>query len=170
MGLQYDNLDESTRAYMVAEYERDLKEDNLYISVRLSPAGIEGWPDLLRTALVEGTDESLASQIAKPGRLNQNDFRQGRPIKMNKDAHLTLGEGEFNRFYIRGVCLRAIEEGRQVVAYRARFSSEPRSSSLAVDGDVFDPVLLLEDLRAHPGTEPQHGFPGPNSGMSIRLD
>lgn len=169
MGLRYDNLDDSTREYMLAELKWDLEQDNLYFSVRLSPDGIEDWPDMLKTALAEGTDESLAMEIAKPGRLNLHDSRQGRPIKMNKMAHLTLGEGEFNRFYIRGVCRRAIDEGRQVVAYRARFSSEPRSSSLAVDGKEFDPTLLLEDLRAHPGTEPQHGFPGPNSGMSIRL-
>jgi hypothetical protein len=169
MGLRYDNLDDSTREYMLAELERDLEQDNLYLSVRLSPDGIQDWPEMLKTALAEGTDESLAAEIAKPGRLNPHDIRQGRPIQMNKMAHLTLGEGEFNRFYIRGVCRRAIDEGRQVVAYRARFSSEPRSSSLAVDGKEFDPALLLEDLRAHPGTEPQHGFPGPNSGMSIRL-
>ena len=170
MGLQYEDLNESIREYMVSEYERDIREDNLYFSVRLSPQGIEDWPELLRAALAEGSDESLAEEITKPGRLNQHDLRQGRPIKMNKNAHLTLAEGEFNRFYIRGVCRRAVEEGRQVVAYRARFSSEPRSSSLAVDGTAFDPALLLEDLRAHPGTEPQHGFPGPNSGMSIRLE
>lgn len=169
MGLQYDNLDDATRVHMTAEFERDLGEGNLYISVRLSPEGVEHWPELLRTALAEGTDESLAVEIARPGRLNPNDFRQGQPIKMNKDAHITLGEGEFNRFYIRGVCLRSIEEGRQVVACRARFSSKPRTLSLAVDGCPFDPVLLLEDLRAHPGTEPRHGFPGPNSGMSVRL-
>lgn len=169
MGLQYENLDNATRAHMTAEFERDVGEDNLYISVRLSPDGVARWPELLSTALAEGTDESLAAEIARPGRLNPNDFRQGKPIKMNKDAHITLGEGEFNRFYIRGVCLRAIEEGREVVACRARFSSEPRNSSLAVDGTLFDPVVLLEDLRAHPGAEPQHGFPGPNSGMTVRL-
>jgi len=169
MGLRYDNLDDTTREYMLAEFEADLEQDNLYFSVRLSPDGIQDWPEILKTALAEGTDESLAAEIAIPGRLNPHDFRQGRPIKMNKMAHLTLAEGEFNRFYIRGVCLRAIGEGRQVVAYRARFSSEPRSSSLAVDGKEFDPDGILEDLRAHPGTEPQHGFPGPNSGMSIRL-
>lgn len=169
MGLRYDNLDDSTREYMLAEFERDLEQDNLYFSVRLSPDGIQDWPEMMKTALAEGTDESLAAEIAKPGRLNPHDIRQGKPIKMNKMAHITLGEGEFNRFYIRGVCRRAIDEGRQVVACRARFSSEPRSSSLAVDGKEFAPALLLEDLRAHPGTEPQLGFPGPNSGMSIRL-
>lgn len=169
MGLQYDNLDEVTRAHMTAERERDLADGSLYISVRLSPEGVEDWPELLRAALAEGTDEGLSAEIAAPGRLNANDFRQGKPIKMNKDAHVTLGEGEFNRFYIRGVCLRAIGEGRQVVACRARFSSEPRRTSLAVDGKEFDPALLLEDLRAHPGTEPQLGFPGPNSGMTVRL-
>lgn len=169
MGLQYECLDDATRAHMAAELARDLAEENLYISVRLSPKGVDDWSELLSTALARGTDDSLAAEIARPGRLNENDFRQGKPIKMNKDAHITLAEGEFNRFYVRGMCLRAIDEGRQVVAYRARFSSEPRASSLALDGKEFDPVLVLEDLRAHPGVEPQHGFPGPNSGMSVRL-
>ena len=64
MGLQYTDLDDVTRAHMVAEYERDLAEDNIYISVRLSPQGVEDWPELLRTALAEGTDETLAAEIA----------------------------------------------------------------------------------------------------------
>lgn len=170
MGLHHVDLDETTRQLMIAEYEDDLAEKNLYYSARLSPQGVTDWPVILRTALETGTDDTLAAEINVYGRLNPSDFRLGKPIKMNKDAHFTLAEGEFNRFFIRGVCLRAIEEGRRVVAYRARSSSEPRASSLAVDGVAFDPALVLADLRAHSGTDPQHGFPGPNSGMSVRLE
>lgn len=169
MGLNYVDLDDATRGHMLAEYERDADASNIYFSIRLSPAGVSEWPALLRSAIETGSDDTLAAQIAAPGRLNPNDFRMGKPIKMNKNAHITLGEGEFNRFYIRGVCLRAIAENRRVAAYRARWSSEPRRESLEVDGLEFDPALILEDLRAHPGSEPQHGFPEPNSGMSVRL-
>jgi hypothetical protein len=169
MALHLDNLDDVTRQYMVSEATSDINGSSLYLSPRLSPKGMSEYPQLLLDAIESGNDETMAAAIAAPGRLNSCDTRLGKPIKMNVNAPSILAEGEFNRFYIRGLCLRAIAENRQVIAYRARFSSVPRSSSLAVDGVSFDPSIILEDLRDHSGTEPEHGFPGPNSGMSIRL-
>ena len=86
-------------------------------------------------------------------------------------ANVTLCEGEFNRYYIRGVCLKAIEMGKGLVtAYRARHSANPRSESIALEGRSIDAKRLLEDLRANPGVDTAMGLPpGPNSGMSVKL-
>jgi len=42
---------------------------------------------------------------------------------MRRNAHEMLAEGEFNRFYIRALCARAIEDGLpEVTVYRAKRS------------------------------------------------
>jgi hypothetical protein len=83
----------------------------------------------------------------------------------------TLAEGEFNRFYCRGVCLRAISEGKtHVRVYRAKHVDNPRPESQAKIGALAEAEKLLSDLRANPGVEPALGIPpGPNSGLSIQL-
>lgn len=87
------------------------------------------------------------------------------------NAAETLGEGEFNRFYSRGLCARAIaEQVSGVRVYRAKDVASPRSASISMVGQVFDPAILLDDLRTHIGVEPALGLPpGPNSGLSIEL-
>lgn len=92
-------------------------------------------------------------------------------MKVPINAPQRLAEGEFNRFYIRGLCLRALDEGKStVVVYRARHSSSPRLESEELIGSAFDAKALLEDLRESPGVDTALGLPpGPNSGLSARL-
>ena len=83
----------------------------------------------------------------------------------------TLAEGEFNRFYCRGVCARAIEEGKPSVhVYRAKQVENPRAESQEKVGAMIDANQLLNDLRTSQGVEPALGIPpGPNSGLSVQL-
>ncbi|WP_121567479.1 MULTISPECIES: hypothetical protein [Thermotogae] len=87
------------------------------------------------------------------------------------NAPETLAEGEFNRFYARGICARAIAEGiSEVVVYRGKQVQQPRQKSQAMIGRRIDPQALLEDLRKSQGVEPALGIPpGPNSGLTISL-
>ena len=88
------------------------------------------------------------------------------------NAAEVLGEGEFNRYYIRGLARRAIEDDiSTLVVYRAKPARNPRPESEALVETALAPQELLEDLRAHPGDElPALGVPsGPNSGLSVRL-
>jgi hypothetical protein len=90
---------------------------------------------------------------------------------MRSNAHEMLAEGEFNRFYIRALCLRAIEDGiPDVVVYRAKPVENPRSESQQKIDEHVSPEALLRDLRIHPGVDTALGLPpGPNSGLSVRL-
>ena len=115
MGLEYRDLEDSTRTLMLAEIERDVAANTLYISKRLTVLGQAQYPALLQGAARGGSDETLARQL----RTLLNDLEDPRPTKsgrlskprkMPKDAHEMLAEGEFNRFYIRAVCRRVIEE------------------------------------------------------------
>ena len=84
----------------------------------------------------------------------------------------TLAESQFNRYYIRALCRRALEDGIEaLVIYRAKPVATPRPESEALVETTIDPAALLEDLRAHTGEEtPALGVPaGPNSGISVRL-
>lgn len=169
MGLNYEDLDPTTRPMMIAEFTDDLAKSAIYVSGRLTAAGRSAWPDLLREALAAHDDDWLASELETKGLLEAKELRQGKPVDVPVTAHWTLAQGEFNHFYIRGVCRRAVAEARVVRAYRARYSGEPRASSLAVDGTDFDPAVLLADTRARSFGSTSQGFPGPNSGMSVKL-
>lgn len=63
MGLNYQNLDASTRALMSAEIATDAAGGKLHISNNLNPAGVAAFPALLASAAASGTDDSLAGQI-----------------------------------------------------------------------------------------------------------
>lgn len=176
MGLQYPNLDAKSRAHMQSEFQSDQAAGRLYMSSRLSAAGVRGWPALLSEAIASHDDDWLAAEIQRRGFLNSHEERK-KPTggvtvaKIPSNAHEVMAEGEFNRFYVRGLCLRAMEENvPHVVVHRARHSENPRRESEALIGKAFAPAALLSDLRKSPGVDPALGVPpGPNSGLSVRL-
>lgn len=173
MNLQ--NLDEETRKYMAEEIALDIQQGKLFTGTRLSPQGIEEYPQLLKTAVKSGTDASFTEALGTPGKFKATEIRNTKTgtvtAKVPVTAPQTLGEGEFNRFYCRGLCLRAIASGiTSVQVYRAKQVENARSASEAIIGQSFDPQSLLEDLRINIGTDTAFGLPaGPNSGLSIRL-
>ena len=176
MALELENLDEHTRRLMVEELDADLHNETLYLSPRLKQDGHLGYAQLLRSALREGNPQSLSDEIRNGRILSATETRRNSrggvsTVKVPVTAADTLAEGEFNRFYIRAVCRRSIDEGGdQVEVYRAKAVVTPRSESQAMIGNRVDARELLEDLRTHPGVDTALGLPpGPNSGLSIRL-
>ncbi|HEX4438337.1 MAG TPA: hypothetical protein VH061_16245 [Solirubrobacteraceae bacterium] len=161
---------------MAAELERDVASGTLYIGRYLSEFGVERYPQLLRNAIEDGTDGSLAEALSGP-ELFAESYQKRKPSggyttsKVPVTAPTTLAEGEFNRFYLRGLCLRAIAAGRQTIEiYRARGSAAPRPESEAMIGRRLEAAPLLADLREHVGVDTALGLPpGPNSGLSGRL-
>ena len=170
------NLDDKTRSCMLVEVDSDVSCDNLYISPRLSRVGQHDYQGLLREAIESHDDVWLANKLRENGRLNPTEERRKRSggisvVKVPVNAPNTLAEGEFNRFYARGLCLRAMEEGIQVVVvYRTKNVENPRVESERMIDRTIDATALLKDLRKNVGVEPALGLPpGPNSGLSIRL-
>lgn len=176
MGLSYRDLDDRTRQLMLAEVDRDIAASTLFLSDNLSASGQADYPDLLRNAIRTGNDDTLAAEIRgrlnsheKPRRLKSGGF--SKPPVMRSNAQEMLAEGEFNRFYIRGLCVRALEEGlSEVVVYRAKSVQHARSSSEQMIGTRVAAEALLNDLRRRPGVDTALGLPpGPNSGLSVHL-
>ncbi len=176
MSLDFKHLDTRTRSLMLVEIDRDIAAGALYLSDNLSPQGRVEYPKLLRAAAQSGSDVTLGQAIH--GVLNSHEksrqLKSGglsRPPVMRSNAHEMLAEGEFNRFYIRGLCLRAMEDGiPEVIVYRAKTVETPRSDSERKIGQGVAAEALLTDLRMHPGVDTALGLPsGPNSGLSVRL-
>ena len=177
MALYFENLDDRTRQLMVAEMEYDIVNNALHISPFLSGQGQRDYANLLRQAIESGDDETLAQDLRRHRRLIKTLPRRkpkgGYAIASTpENAAEMLSESEFNRYYIRAVARRAIEDGiPELVVYRAKPVNSPRPESEALVETTISPEELLEDLRAHPGDEPPSlGVPsGPNSGLSVRL-
>jgi hypothetical protein len=159
MAMMLDDLDTRTRACMVREIDRDSAAKRLYLSARLSPQGRAAYPRHLVDAARHGDPASLAAAIRLPGLINATEishsktgsaFEKAVPV----NAAETLAEGEFNRFYLRGLCLVAIEDGIEALEiYRAKDVRDPRPESTLLIGQYVNPVTLLDDLRNNPGVE-----------------
>ncbi len=84
-------------------------------------------------------------------------------------AAQTLSESQFNLYYIRALCLRALATGARLQVYRAKAVQRPRPESEQMIGTFLDPQHVLDVLRATKGVEPTIGIPMPNSGLCVRL-
>ncbi len=175
MGLHYENLDGETRRYMLHEYEGDLTAGKLFLSSRLTDPGKEKYKILLKQAIEYHDDDWLEDQLNREGCFKEKEERnvKGKIIVADvpETAAVTLAEGEFNRFYIRGLCQRALKSSiSRLIIYRAKPVSNPRPESQARIGAQIEAAPLLQDLREKPGIEPALGLPpGPNSGLSVKL-
>jgi hypothetical protein len=130
----------------------------------------------LRQAIESGDDDSLAAALGQRPRLLPSDTRRTpghgyATVSVPHNAAEVVAESEFNRYYIRALALRAIENGvHELVVVRARPVAQPRAQSEALIETTLNPAELLEDLRSHPGESPRLGVPaGPGSGLSVRL-
>lgn len=174
MSFNFENLDKTTREFMLEEVELDLSADNLYMSKRFEENNLDRYFEALKESVTNGTEVSLAETLRTGEYFKSHEERnvKGKIVtaKIPANAADLFAQGEFNRFYLRGLCLRAIEEKKTIQIYRARLSSNPRQESEALVGDQLDPERLLLDLRENIGVDTILGLPpGPNSGLSGRL-
>lgn len=176
MGLRYEDLDEETRQFMIEEIEMDLVSDKIYRSSYLNQRAQGNWPDYLREAARTGSDDTLAARLRGSASFNSTTFRQlanGRTIqaKVPRNAAEVLAEGEFNRYYARGLSRKALTNGiPRLEVYRAKAVREPRPESEEKIGLLVDPNILLLDVRNSNGVETALGIPpGPGSGITVRI-
>ncbi len=172
--LNLQNLDEETRGQMLAEIDLDVAESRLYVSDRLLASAATAYPTTLKEAAEFHDDEWLAERLRQLGfRATETYMRDGeaRERKVPSNAADVLAEGEFNRFYARGLCLRVLASGgHELVIYRAKTAVKPRPESEAKLGSRIIAEELLHDLRVHIAIDTALGVPaGPNSGLSVML-
>ena len=149
---------------MIKELELDISNGKLYISPRLNPTGQKNWGNLLREAFQNYDDDWLANELLSRGYMKMQETRRTRSgetivARVPVTARETLAEGEFNRFYARGVCTRAGEDGiPDVEVCRGKLVQTPRPESQAKIGKKVCAKTLREDLRTSQGVEPALGI------------
>lgn len=174
MALNFVNLDDKTRKYMVEELENAKKEDNIYYSKRFIIDRDERWPSLLIEAARSYTEHWLAYQIEANGMMKGMETARkpsgGYTTKHVPDtAAETLAEGQFNRYYILGLCRYALNEDISTVSiYRAKEVRNPRQKSEALIGQSRDATTLISQLRPVESSL-GHELLQPNSGLSVKL-
>ena len=176
MALFYYHLDDRTRQLMRDEMEYDIAHNQLHISPFLSGQGQRDFANLLRQAIESGSDETLEKELRAHRRITRALPRRQRTgrygiVATPTNAAQILAEGEFNRYYIRALALRAIEDGiPELVVYRAKRVRRPRAASEALVETTLPPKDLLDDLRTHIDQPTTLGVPaGASSGLSVRL-
>ncbi|SDY83224.1 hypothetical protein [Hymenobacter psychrophilus] len=169
--FNFEHLDNITRQYMLIEVEQAIKASQLNFSKRFNGTGLELYPGLLREAVTNGTEATLAAALQQHQCFNTHEKRGAETRQVPENAATTFAEGEFNAFYMRGVCHRALQEGCMVQVYRAKASDMHRKGSELIEGNLENPQRVLLIIRnSLDGSQRGLGMPaGSNSGLSIRL-
>ena len=174
MPLYYENLDPITRRYSLTELDRDLGNGSFHASDRLRPESVSEYQKLLRDAVRYYDDrwlEEKADDLVVEVESRRTKSGGAITAKVPDMAVRMLAEGDFNRYYMRGIAQRAIDESRGVVeVYRARLSVDERPESAELEGRRLAPSDVLKWLRGERVADAAvTGLARPNSGLSVRL-
>ena len=148
---------------------------NIYYSTRFNDTGRREWLWLLKQAAQEHDEQWLAEQVEtnhlmrelEGGKTPRGGYAV-RHIPRTASAE-TLAEGQFNRFYMLGLCRRAGQEGiRELEVYRARGTGSPRAESEAMIGKRI-PVREVERQLWDTKASLKSPLLKIRSGLSLRL-
>ena len=175
MAFNYENLTNEVRDLMLEEFESDISANREFISNRLNSQGINQYLSIFKRSISDGNEVTFAKALGENNYFNEYETRtrNGKMIqaRVPQTANIMLAEGEFNRYYMRALCLKVIRDGKgSLVVYRAKEVSNPRLESNEKIGSIVDAVELLNDLKENIGLDTSLGLPsGPNSGLSIKI-
>ena len=172
--FKFENLDDATRLLMLKAIEEAQSTDNIYYSTRFNQSGKSEWLTLLKQAAQEFNEHWLAYQLEAnklmkdfEGARNSSDVYTIKHVPHT--AAETISEGQFNRFYMLGLCKRARVEGiTHLEVYRAKERSEPRPESQALIGNqlsIDEIEIQLKEVKASFNSP----LIKPNSGLCVRL-
>lgn len=152
-----EKIASQVRRRMLEELCWSLENNKIYLSKHFSTPGEENYPHLLKNALESGNPDTLEESLNVPG-----NFQPGSP----RNAAQTFAWDEFNKYYMRALCLLAQElTGYKLIVVRGRQSSNPKPESDRLLGAKKEPVKFLNGLRNIPKVNPF----GANSGLTLEL-
>lgn len=173
--MRYEKLDTTVRRYMDEEFRNDEQRNRLYFSPRVNEESRETYSQILERALAYGDDNSLAVELKEKSVMKQKERRMNPlggilEVNMPINAPNELAEGEFQRYYLRALCVKAINEGIN----RLKIVSEKPIETLPDDqkakvGKIINPKDLLADLRENSYVNSRFGIPDPKAGLTVEF-
>ncbi|DAA84456.1 TPA: hypothetical protein CPT90_05750 [Candidatus Gastranaerophilales bacterium HUM_3] len=168
----FPNLDNKTRLIMINEFERDIKNCLFYEPSSMKSEYVSSYKLLLRKYFEVGQIEGLEKAL-KPSFIKAKD-KNCRKTPSNITQIIAFSD--FNRYYVRAILIRAIDEGKSVSIYRAKQSLNERAESKALINKCYREKRTLEqmlriirDYRILFSSQSKITFLQPNSGLSLKL-
>ena len=118
MAMNFEELDGTTRRYMLQELEAELASGNPYFGKNLSVAGRAAFPELMMAAINRGNEETLGDTLNRPSLWKEKETYMlkgvSRQRRINVRQHSErLALTEFNTWYVRGLARRLMDEGEE---------------------------------------------------------
>ena len=170
MAMHYEELDEKTRAIMLSEFEAEQSGGNPYSSKALSAHGQEVFPQLMRDAIKQGTEVSLAAALADASLWDPMEkfVRDGVPQERKRNIPKSaerLATTEFSTWYVRGLARRLMDEGvEKCQVYRGAQPKWEPGDCAKHEGLILDVKTVYANHRARYWPEP-----GNKGALSIPL-
>lgn len=155
MAMNFNELNGTTREWMLRRFEAEEFSGNPYRSEALSQAGLADWPDLMRQAITDpdGNEVTLAAGLNRAGywQATETYVREGvsrqrrvNPIQASERLALT----EFNTWYVAGLAARLQEEEvARCRVYRAGIPKWQSAACSAHEGQTYAVTEIIEGHR-----------------------
>lgn len=142
--MHYEELDSTTRRFMLDEFGREVAGGLPYRSRRLTDAGWAAWQPAMREAINEGNEVTLA------GSMNKALFWKAAKSPASCAGYArTLALTEFSTWYVRGLSARLLKEGvEQCEVYRGEEALVRRCECTEWEGRTFDTRVIYNGHRA----------------------
>lgn len=179
MPMQFEELDEVTRRYMLAEFDREQQSTNPYVGRGLSQSGIEAFRRLMRNAIIDGDEETLSASVVRAEYWMPTETYVLKGITRERRVNVAqaterLCLSEFNTWYVRGLATRLISESvTHCQAYRAANPKWEPGDCAAHEGQIYTAERIYDGHRRRywpePGDEIAVSIPfGPGCHHTIR--
>lgn len=179
--MDFEELDATTREWMLKRFEAEEASGNPYRSKALSPTGSAAFPELMRGTIgdPDGNELSLAAALNRPDFWNptetyvRNGVSRERNINVAQAAE-RLAITEFNTWYVVGLAHRLKAEGEtQCQVYRAAIPKWEPADCSSHEGNVYSLDEIIAGHRARywppPGDPAALSIPaGPGCHHTIR--
>lgn len=171
MEYNFLDLNKEIRNLMKEEVLFDLNEGILSKSTRFNDEGGSRYSDILFKNIENGDEETLSKELAGLFKTKEiSHDKKGNIIEKDVpvDASKNFANTEFNRFYMRGLCVFALKNNKDLEIYRAKESQNHRAESDNLLGSKIDNIQ--ESLTILRDNKNYYNFIAkPNSGLSLKL-
>jgi len=118
MNMKYEELDQTTRQYMLREFEAEETSGKPYRSKALSADGLRAFPGLMRQAIQSGNEQTLYQALNVPEYWEPDEpyVRGGAQRTRRRNIEQSarrLALSEFGTWYVRGMARRLLDEGEE---------------------------------------------------------